>query len=114
MPFKFSDCLALQTPDVERAVAFYHRVLGLDISFQEGESAELSAGPFRLFLDQGKHLGPIMEFLVPDVEVAKEELLQMGCEVVCWEGAGEHCYLRDPFGFTFNLYEDPTAFRKRG
>jgi hypothetical protein len=47
-----------------------------------------------------------MEFLVPDVEVAKEELLQLGCEVVRWEGAGGPCYLRDPFGFMFNLYEE--------
>jgi catechol 2,3-dioxygenase-like lactoylglutathione lyase family enzyme len=113
MPFKFSDCLALQTPDVDRVVAFYHRVMGLAISFQEDDSAELSAGPFRLFIDQGKHLGPIIEYLVPDVEIARQELVEAGCEVVLWEGAGERCYLRDPFGFLLNLYEDPTAFRKR-
>ena len=107
MPFKFSHCLGLKTPDVERAVAFYHRVMGLAVTYHEGNSAELEAGPYRLFIDQGERLGPVMEFLVPDVEVAKEELLQVGCEVVCWEGAGGSCYLRDPFGFVLNLYEEP-------
>lgn len=112
MPFKFSNCLALQVPDLDRAVAFYHRVMGLEITFHEKDGAELHAGPYRLFLDPGAHLGPIMEFLVPDVEIAKGELLEVGCEVVRWEGAGGACYLRDPFGFLFNLYEDPQAFHK--
>ncbi len=114
MPFKFSECLCLQTPDVDRAVAFYHRVLGLEVAYREGDSAELRGGAFRLFLDRGPKQGPIMEFLVPDVEIAKEELLQAGCEVVCWEGAGGLCYLRDPFGFVFNLYEEPKAFQTEG
>jgi catechol 2,3-dioxygenase-like lactoylglutathione lyase family enzyme len=112
MPFKFSSCIALQTPDLDRAVAFYHRVMGLEVTFHEKDSAELHAGSYRLFIDQGSRMGPIMEFLVPDVEIAKEELLEMGCEIVRWEGAGGACYLRDPFGFMFNLYEDPQAFRK--
>jgi len=101
MPFRFSQCLCLQTPDLDRAVAFYHRVMGLEVTYREGNGAELEAGPYRLFIDQGAHQGPIMEFLAPDVEVAKEELLQVGCEV-----AGGCCYLRDPFGFVFNLYEE--------
>ncbi len=112
MAFKFSSCIALQVPDLERALAFYHRVMGMEVTFHEKDSAELHAGPYRLFLDQGSRLGPVMEFLVPDVEKAKAELLDMDCEVVRWEGAGGACYLRDPFGFVFNLYEDPQAFRR--
>jgi catechol 2,3-dioxygenase-like lactoylglutathione lyase family enzyme len=112
MPFKFSNCIALQVSDLDRAVGFYHRVLGLDVTFHEKDSAELHAGAYRLFFDQGTRLGPVMEFLVPDVEKAKEELLEVGCEAVRWEGAGGSCYMRDPFGFVFNLYEDPAAFRK--
>ena len=112
MPFKFSDCLCLQLPDLDQAVAFYHRIMGLEVTYRGEDNAELQAGSYRLFLDRGDRLGPIMEFLVPDVEKAKEELLQAGCEVVRWEGAGDSCYLRDPFGFVFNLYEEPKAFNK--
>ena len=57
-------------------------------------------------------MGPIMEFLVPDAEAAKEELLKAGCKIVQWEGKGRNCYMRDPFGFVLNLYEEPEAFLK--
>jgi hypothetical protein len=55
-------------------------------------------------------MGPILEFLVPDLDAAKEELLAKGCQVVVWEGKGGRCYLRDSFSFFLNLYEDPQAF----
>ena len=110
MPFKFSRCICLQTPRFESAVNFYKDVLGLD-PVEEGEgSAELRAGSNRLLIDEGARMGPILEFLVPDLDAAKEELLAKGCQVVVWEGKGGRCYLRDSFDFFFNLYEDPPAF----
>ena len=112
MPFKFSRCLCLQVLDLDRALAFYHDVLGLEVVNQDPDGFELKAEPVRLFLDRGPHLGPIMEFLVPDVEKAKEELLHSGCQVVRWEGPGGCCYLRDPLGFVFNLYEEPGVFEE--
>ncbi len=72
---------------------------------------ELKAEPFRLFIDQGEQLGPIMEFLAPDVDVAKRELLKAGCEIVRWVGKRSCCYMRDPLGFVFNLYEEPSSNR---
>lgn len=111
MPYKFSRCICLQTPDYEKALEFYHKTMGLELCGQIEGSAELKAGQNRLFIDKGEStLGPILEFLVPDVEVAKEELLGAGCEVVIWEGKGGCCYMRDPFGFVFNLYQEPEAF----
>jgi len=110
MPFKFSRCICLQTPRFEPAVNFYRDVLGLDpVEAGEG-SAELMAGSNRLFIDEGARMGPILEFLVPDLDAAKEELLAKGCPVVVWEGKGGRCYLRDSFDFFFNLYEGPQAF----
>ena len=131
MPFKPSRCVCLQVPDPHRAASFYRDRLGLQeaapqelvAADREGEVAdreratpfdapgvELVAGPWRLFLDRGPALGPILEFLVPDVEAARQELVAAGCEVVRWEGRGGCCYLRDPFGLVFNLFEDPGAF----
>lgn len=111
MPYKFSRCICLQTPDYERALEFYHKTLGLDLTDEIEESAELKAEQNRLFIDKAKlPLGPILEFLVPDIEAAREELLEAGCEVVTWEGRGGCCYMRDPFGFVFNLYQEPEAF----
>ena len=43
----------------------------------------------------------------PRCEEACRELEARGCQVVVWEGKGGDCYMRDPFGLTFNLWEDP-------
>jgi catechol 2,3-dioxygenase-like lactoylglutathione lyase family enzyme len=111
MPYKFSRCICLQTPDYEKAIEFYHKTMGLDLTGEIEQSAELKAEQNRLFIDSAKlPLGPILEFLVPDVEAARDELLGAGCEVVSWEGKGGCCYMRDPFGFIFNLYQEPEAF----
>ena len=110
MPFKFSKCICLQVPDLNRALEFYTKVMGLEVVHWEDDSAELQAGQCRLFLDKGKLMGPIIEFLVPYVESAKVELVEAGCEVVQWEGKGGRCYMRDPFGFVFNVYQEPETF----
>lgn len=108
--FKFSRCLCLQTPDVGQAVDFYRSVLGLPLVERQISTAELKAGENRLFIDQGEATGPIMEFLVNELDEARDVLLASGCTVIRWEGKGGCCYIKDPFGFIFNLYEDPDAF----
>jgi len=42
---------------------------------------------------------------VTDLDKARNELMEKGCMVVTWEGKGNPCYMRDPFGFVFNLWE---------
>ncbi|OGC91898.1 MAG: hypothetical protein A2142_01570 [candidate division Zixibacteria bacterium RBG_16_48_11] len=112
MPFKFSRCLCLQRPQRDKIVEFYQKVMGLELAKQEYDNIELKADPFRIFFDQGAVMGPIMEFYVPDLEKAKTELLAAGCQVLRWEGKGGCCYMKDPFGFVFNLWEEPEAFNK--
>jgi len=110
MPFKFSRCILLQTPKLEELVEFYNKVFGLQVADTSTHSIELATGSPRLFLDREPASGIVMEFLVPDLEKAKEEVLAAGCTILTWEGKGKPCYIRDPFGFTFNLYEEPEAF----
>ena len=74
------------------------------------EMPELTAEHNRLFFDAGEFRGPIFEFIVPDLEAARAELVTAGCSVIRWEGKGGCCYLQDPFGFWFNLWEDPEEF----
>jgi hypothetical protein len=88
--------------------------MGLEVASQDNQAIELQAGHLRLFLDQGAFMGPILEVLTPDVEKAKGELLEAGCKVVFWEGKGGRCYMRDPFGLVFNLYEEPEVFQTSG
>jgi catechol 2,3-dioxygenase-like lactoylglutathione lyase family enzyme len=110
MKLKFSRCFALQTPDVEKASAFYREIMGLDLVESTDENLELKAGQFRFFLDKGPAMGPIMEYVVKDLDVAREELLNAGCEIIRWSGKGKPCYMKDPFGLVFNVFEETETF----
>ena len=117
MPFKLSRCLCLCTPEHARAVDFYEKTLGLKITSQTPDSVEFDAAPFRIFVDQSSShgdtaYGMVFEVIVPDLETARSELLEAGCTEVRWLGKGKDCYMRDPFGAIFNVWEEPEAFGK--
>ena len=108
--YKPSCCVAYQVPDHRKAVEFYSRVFGFPVVCETTENVELNASPVRLFIDQGPLLGPIMEIVVDNLETARVELLAHGCTEVRWDGPGKPCYLLDPFGICFNVWEDSKAF----
>ena len=47
-----------------------------------------------------------MEFCVDDLDASRDRLGSKGCRVIKWEG--KDCYLKDPFGMIFNLWEENT------
>lgn len=94
----------------DELVAFYRDKIGLKIIEADSEQAEFDTAPTRLFVNNGPGPKLLFELLVPDLESAREDLLAKGCEIVRWEGRGKTCYVRDPFGFVFNVWEDPQAF----
>jgi catechol 2,3-dioxygenase-like lactoylglutathione lyase family enzyme len=108
--FTFSRCFALQTPDIDVAAKFYQETLGLELVERTNDGFELKAGQFRFFLEKGPALGPIMEYVVKDLDIAKEYLLRSGCQFVRWDGKGKPCYMRDPFGMIFNVFEETESF----
>jgi catechol 2,3-dioxygenase-like lactoylglutathione lyase family enzyme len=110
MRYEVSRCVCIQLPDTDRAVAFYRDVVGLPVTETHGDTVEMDAGPLRLFLDRGASLGPILELVVPDIVHARDELVVAGCTVLRWDGPGCPCYLRDPFGVVFNLFEEKPEF----
>ena len=95
--------LLLQIDDLKAATAFYEEVLGLTVFMRSPQITGLEAGAFRLFLEEGAPLGPIPEFLVPDVATLRDRLVAAGCTVVEEDPAIPRCYIRDPFGLVFNL-----------
>jgi catechol 2,3-dioxygenase-like lactoylglutathione lyase family enzyme len=60
-------------------------------------------GAFRLYVEKGAAHGPVFEFLVADVAAAKTRLLAAGCTLVEEDASVPRCYVRDPYGVTFNL-----------
>lgn len=109
-PYKLSRCICLTHPEHERMIAFYEDVLGIKVKAVDDHSIELDASPIRLFLDKESTPGTYFELIVPDLEVAKADMLARGCTIVIWGGLGKANYIRDPFGIVFNLWEDKMAF----
>ena len=108
MKFQISNRMAFVVNDLAAAREFYAGFLAFPEVFQDGAPStplELKAGPFRLFLDKEEGIaGPVFELVVDDLEAAKQAVLEKGCEVVTWGGAGQANLIRDPFGVMFNLF----------
>ena len=101
--FHSSRDVIIQVPDLERALKFYGETLGLTVSQRYERCVGFETGGFQLFVEQGVSPGPVFEFLVPDVAVAKQELLAAGCQVVDENEQAPRLYMRDPYGLTFNV-----------
>ncbi len=92
----------LRTERWTEAVSFY-RSLGLSVAYETPTMIGFETGAFRLYVEKGAPHPPVFELLVPDVQAAKQGLLAAGCTVVEEDPALPRCYIRDPYGFTFNL-----------
>jgi hypothetical protein len=43
---------------------------------------------------------------VEDLEAARQELVANGCKVLRWREKGQDCYIQDPFGVIYNIWEE--------
>jgi catechol 2,3-dioxygenase-like lactoylglutathione lyase family enzyme len=106
MKYKMSPNVAIATAEVEAAVEFYTKVLGFARREDGPDYIDLDAEPINLFISEDPELtGPVMELFVDDLETARDELLAHGCKIIRWRGKGQDCYLQDPFGLRFNLWQ---------
>ena len=97
--------ILIQTDRPEEARSFYEAVLGFSVFDDNPQMRGLETGAFRLFLDPGSPLGPVLEFTVDDVQTMKARLVAAGCTVEQEDASIPRCYIRDPFGLIFNLSE---------
>jgi catechol 2,3-dioxygenase-like lactoylglutathione lyase family enzyme len=93
----------IKAPDLAAARAFYEGVLGFDLFMDEPGMLGLETGALRLFVEKAPASGPVLDFLVDDIEAAKAALLAAGCAIVEEDPSVPRVYVRDPFGLTFNL-----------
>jgi hypothetical protein len=105
MSYEMSNCMCVQVPDMEKARTFYETLFHGRVVHEDEKGIKLEADTFRIFLDKGDTMGSILEGFIPYMEQAREELIDAGCTPVLWESKGKRCYLRDPFGVIFNLFE---------
>ncbi len=106
MRYRMSSNVAVRTDQFAEAVSFYAEVLGFENRSSDPALGDHDADPLNLFVIEDHEVsGPVMELFVDDLDVAKENLLANGCEVIRWRGKGQDCYIRDPFGVVFNVWE---------
>ena len=107
MIFRMSPNIAVRTQNqFSEAVNFYTNVLGFQNRSDDPELGNLDANPINLLvLEDDEFRGPVMELFVDDLEKAREILEANGCKVLRWRGKGQDCYVQDPFGVIFNIWE---------
>ena len=107
MDFKMSPNVAVRTQkQFSEAVEFYSTVLGFKNRSTDPELADFDANPINLFvLEDDEFRGPVMELFVNNLEAAREYLEANGCRILRWRGKGQDCYIEDPFGVRYNVWE---------
>jgi catechol 2,3-dioxygenase-like lactoylglutathione lyase family enzyme len=108
MKFRMSPNVAVRTQgQFAEAVDFYTKVLGFKNRSTDPELGDLDANPINLFvLEDDEFRGPVMELFVDNLDKARETLEANGCKVLRWRGKGQDCYIQDPFGVIFNIWEE--------
>jgi catechol 2,3-dioxygenase-like lactoylglutathione lyase family enzyme len=101
--FHASRDVIIRTDAWEEALKFYEVTLGLSITYRGPDLVGFETGAFCLYVEKGTRHGPVFEFLVPDVQSSKRQLVAAGCQVEEEDPSVPRCYLRDPFGLVFNI-----------
>lgn len=99
----FSGDVLIQAQDPKSAAAFYAEELGFAVTAEEPHKVSVHGPSINLFIEQGPVIGAVLDVAVPDVEAAKHRLVAAGCAVIKDEPHVPRCYIRDPYGLTFNL-----------
>jgi predicted enzyme related to lactoylglutathione lyase len=107
MKIKMSSNIAVRAKDYKAVIDFYTQVLGFTNRSKDPEHAVLDAQPLTIFIDKDYDMkGPVLELFVDNLEETRDRLLANGCKIIIWKGKGQDCYIQDPFGVIYNLWED--------
>ena len=101
--FRSARDIIIRTTAWAEATTFYRSVLGLKVTQQSDTLMGFETGAFCLYVEKGADHGPVFEYLVPDVQAAKRQLVAAGCTVVEENPSVPRCYVRDPYGIVFNI-----------
>jgi hypothetical protein len=106
MKFQMRPYVAVQTETLTDAVKFYSNVLGFRNRPTDPALGDHDTNPLKLYgIEDNEIQGLVMELLVDDLEQGRDELIAQDCKVIRWHGKDQDCYIKDPFGLIFNLWE---------
>ena len=105
--FRKSNHAAVLAPDLKAARDFYENVMELELVNSTDEQLVFKTGDsFFYVIYNPDCTGTVLEFSVDDLNASRDRLMNKGCRVIKWEGKGKDCYMQDPFGMIFNLWEE--------
>jgi catechol 2,3-dioxygenase-like lactoylglutathione lyase family enzyme len=99
----FGTDIIFETPDPQAAARFYVEQLGFAVTEDTPHLVSLRGPNINMFIERGLASGPVFEVTVKNVDEAKRRLVQRGCTIVKDEPHFPRCYVRDPYGLTYNL-----------
>ena len=104
--FQSSRDIIIQTNDWTKAIEFYEKALGFAVFHRGPNLVGFETGAFCLYVEKGDRPGPVFDFLVSDVQAAKNQMLAAGCTLIEENPSVPRCYMSDPFGLVFNLGQE--------
>ena len=108
-PFRKSNHASVLARDLTAARDYYETVMELELLDSTDEQLVFKTGDSFFYVVRNlDRTGTVLEFYVDNLNVAKERLVSKGCQIIKWEEKGKDCYLKDPFGVIFNLWEENT------
>lgn len=102
---KTTNEVIFRATDLAAVKAHYADRLGWPIVLDDDSMVGFDTGAFNVYFELGEPNGAVFEFKVDDVARAKHELISSGCELLEEDPERPRLYLRDPFGFAFNVAE---------
>jgi hypothetical protein len=95
--------IILRTDRWMEAVSFYETILGFAVIYRSESMVGFETGTLCLYVEKGVPHEPVLDFLTPDVGALRDRLIAAGCNLIEESASAPRCYIRDPFGLTFNL-----------
>lgn len=104
--FKTDGNFAIHVPDLDKALAFYHDVLGFELLEQSETSLVFNTGTITLYivLDTQEVISYIPALKVQSFEKATAYLKSH--DVKLRRDNGRTAYFQDPFGIVFDVIEE--------
>jgi catechol 2,3-dioxygenase-like lactoylglutathione lyase family enzyme len=101
--FSLKPNVMVATRNLERAVKFYQKTLGMKLIAKTSAGAKFKSGKITFFVVKSKFPNVILEFKTRSFASAKKDLLKGGARVVQWDERAGIYLMRDPQGLVISL-----------
>jgi predicted dithiol-disulfide oxidoreductase (DUF899 family)/predicted enzyme related to lactoylglutathione lyase len=102
--YSFSNNIAVQVNNYEKAIPFYENVLGMTVHAKSDAESHLSLSGMNFYIEDNHEGNTYFDFAVENFDEAKNSLLDHGC-LITKEYSEKSVMIADPYGLKFHLFE---------